>query len=96
VFREAYAEHPDYVRRARRAGELWDRFGDEAGTVFLYRCGMLNIGTEDSCLIAGIRASAAMHSLKVEELSIGETAADSRLSRRLRIHSAFSSGRPDG
>jgi sarcosine oxidase len=75
VFREAYAEHPDYVPLARRAGELWDRFGDEAGTVFLHRCGMLNIGTEDSCLIAGIRASAAMHSLKVEELSIGETAA---------------------
>jgi hypothetical protein len=36
---------------------------------------MLNIGTEDSYLIAGIRASAAMHSLKVEELSVGETAA---------------------
>jgi hypothetical protein len=34
VFREAYAEHPDYVPLARRADELWDRFGDEAGTVF--------------------------------------------------------------
>lgn len=68
VFRTAYAEHPDYVPLAQRAGRLWEELGQAAGTVFLHRCGMLSLGPADSALISGIRASASAHGLPVEEL----------------------------
>jgi monomeric sarcosine oxidase len=69
VFRTAYAEHPDYVPLAQRAGVLWDRMGQEAGTLFLHRCGMLSLGPAGSSLIAGARASATAHRLTLEELA---------------------------
>ena len=69
VFRTAYAEHADYVPLAVRAGTLWDRFGAEQGTTFLHRTGMLSLGTPDSALISGARASAAAHHLTIENLS---------------------------
>src|SRR3954447_3806249 len=69
VFRTAYAEHPDYVPLAQRAGALWDQLSAEEGTTFLHRTGMLSIGERDSLLIAGTRASAAAHNLPLESLS---------------------------
>ncbi len=69
VFRIAYAEHPDYVPLAQRAGLLWDRLGEEAGATFLHRTGMLSVGLPDSALVSGIRASATAHQLSIEELS---------------------------
>ncbi len=69
VFRTAYAEHPDYVPLAQRAGALWDQLGAEEGETFLHRTGMLSIGERDSLLIAGTRASAAAHNLPLESLS---------------------------
>ena len=44
----AYAEHPDYVPLAHRAGALWDQLGAEEGAIFLHRTGMLSIGEPDS------------------------------------------------
>ncbi len=72
VFRIAYAEHPDYVPLAKRASELWDRLGKEAGSEFLIRCGMLSMGPAESALVRGIQASAAEHRLDVEMLSRDE------------------------
>ncbi len=69
VFRTAYAEHADYVPLALRAGVLWDKFGAEQGTTLLHRTGMLSLGPPDSSLISGARASAAVHHLKIENLS---------------------------
>jgi sarcosine oxidase len=69
VYREAYAEHPDYVPIARRAGQLWDDFGREAGSVLLHRSGMLSVGAEDSPLLSGVRESATRHALEVERLA---------------------------
>jgi sarcosine oxidase len=69
VFRAAYAEHPDYVPLALRAGVLWDKFGEEQGTTFLHRTGMLSLGPADTPLISGARASAATHGLTIENLS---------------------------
>jgi sarcosine oxidase len=75
VFRIVYAEHPDYVPLAQRAGELWDRFGEEAGRALLHRCGMLSAGPPESALITGTRASADAHRLRLEELSSAEVSA---------------------
>jgi sarcosine oxidase len=69
VFRTAYAEHPDYVPLAHRAGVLWDQLGAEEGATFLHRTGMLSIGEPDSGLITGARASAAAHGLTLDSLS---------------------------
>ena len=69
VFRTAYAEHPDYVPLALRAGVLWDRYGTDQGTTLLHRTGMLSLGSPDSPLLCGARASAAAHRLTIENLS---------------------------
>src|SRR3954463_13750037 len=75
VFRTAYAEHPDYVPLAQRAGALRDQLGTEEGATFLHRTGMLSIGEPDSGLIAGTRASAAAHDLTLHRLSPDEVRA---------------------
>ena len=72
VFRTAYAEHPDYVPLAVRAGVLWDGYGAEQGTTFLHRTGMLSLGAPDSPLLCGVRASAAAHHLTIENLSASQ------------------------
>lgn len=69
VFRTAYAEHPDYVPLALRAGALWDEIGAEEGRHFLHRSGLLSLGEPDGNLLAGIRVSASVHQLAVESLS---------------------------
>ncbi len=69
IFRTAYAEHPGYVPLAQRAGLLWDQLGEEAGSEFLHRTGLLSLGPESGALIAGTRASAASHGIAIEELS---------------------------
>ncbi|MBK9170936.1 MAG: N-methyl-L-tryptophan oxidase [Bryobacterales bacterium] len=66
VFRTAYAEHPDYVPLAVRSGELWDRFGEEAGRPLLHRWGQINIGAPDDGLIRGILESSRLHGIPVE------------------------------
>ena len=63
VFRLAYAEHPDYVPLAQRAGVLWDGYAQEAGVSLLHRCGMLSLGRPDSALIEGIEKSSALHGI---------------------------------
>ena len=63
VFRIAYAEHPDYVPLAQRAGMLWDRYAEEAGVPLLHRCGLLSVGPPDSALIQGIEKSSTLHGI---------------------------------
>lgn len=72
VFRIAYAEHPDYVPLAQRAGMLWDRYGKEAGVQLLHRCGMLSVGTPDSALIRGIEKSSVLHGIAASKHSAKE------------------------
>jgi sarcosine oxidase len=69
VFRTAYAEHPDYVPLARRAGLLWDQLGAATGTTLLHRTGLLTLGERGSDLIAGTKLSAAMHKVDLDCLS---------------------------
>jgi len=72
VFRVAYAEHPDYVPLALRAGRLWDEYSVLGGKRLLTRCGMLSLGPIKSELIKGILNSAALHGLDVAEFSPAE------------------------
>lgn len=69
IFREAYAEGPAYVPLAVQAGLMWDRFGAEAGTSLLKRCGMLSFGSPESSVVRGAERSAACHGLPLERWS---------------------------
>jgi monomeric sarcosine oxidase len=72
IFRTAYAEHPDYVPLALRAGTLWEQLGEELEASLLNRIGMLTMGEEADPFLTGIRGSAALHRLAIETLSAGE------------------------
>ena len=74
VYREAYAEHPDYVPLALLAGQLWDRYGTESQQPLLTRCGQLSVGALASDLLAGVLHSAERHGLQVQELGGDELA----------------------
>ncbi len=74
VFRIAYAEHPDYVPLAQRAGTLWDEHSLAFHKPLLTRTGMLSMGPPEGDLLAGIRASAGLHRIPIEELSCNQIA----------------------
>src|SRR4051812_3362367 len=69
VFRIAYSEHPSYVPLAQRAGFLWDRLSQEFGSPLLTRSGLLSMGTEEGDLVSGIRSSASLYNLPIENLT---------------------------
>ncbi|HMC65078.1 MAG TPA: N-methyl-L-tryptophan oxidase [Gemmataceae bacterium] len=72
IYREAYAEGPDYVPLVKHAGRLWDAYGEEAGGPLLERCGMLSMGPPDSWVIAGVLSSATSQRVRVEQLNADE------------------------
>lgn len=72
VYREAYAEHPDYVPLAILAGTLWEKYGLEAGQPLLTRCGQVSVGRPESALLAGVELSAARYGVPVQSLDAAE------------------------
>ena len=72
IFRTAYAEHPNYVPLALRAGVLWDRLSKELEAPLLNRTGMVSMGELGNPLLAGIQTSAALHHLSIETLTASE------------------------
>jgi sarcosine oxidase len=72
IIREAYYEHPQYVPIVQRAYDLWAEL-ETAGRVRLFQaCGGLMIGTPESRLMTGARASAVTHHLSVQEWTASE------------------------
>jgi sarcosine oxidase len=69
IIREAYFEEPLYVPIVQRAYELWRRLEERSGAHVLTVTGGLMLGTPDSEVAAGARASAIDHGLPYEELS---------------------------
>jgi sarcosine oxidase len=72
IIREAYFEEPLYVPVVQRAYELWRRLEERSGTHVLTVTGGLMLGTPESEVVAGARASAIEHGLPYEELSAAE------------------------
>ena len=72
VIRLAYFEHPHYVPLLRRAYELWWDLERASGEDLLQLTGGLMIGTADSEVVAGARASAEQHALEFELLDSAE------------------------
>ncbi len=69
IIRSAYFEHPSYVPMALRSFERWDEISRQAGRQLIQRTGLLQVGTLDSPVIAGVRQSARTYAIPVEELS---------------------------
>ena len=72
IIREAYYEHPQYVPVVQQAYGLWAELETAARVRLFQACGGLMIGTPESRLLAGARASAASHHLAVQEWSAAE------------------------
>ena len=69
LIRQAYFEHPDYVPLLRRAYELWYQLGEEWGSPLFHQVGLLEAGPPEGTLMQGIRRSATLHGLPIENLS---------------------------
>ena len=63
IIREAYFEQPSYVPMVQRAYTLWRGLEQQDGRSLLRETGGLMIGSPNSALVAGARASAELHRL---------------------------------
>ncbi|MEX0677051.1 MAG: N-methyl-L-tryptophan oxidase [Pirellulales bacterium] len=72
LIRQAYFEHPDYVPLVQRAFELWRQLEADSGETLYHQVGLLQVGPPTGEMLRGVRASAATHSLPIENLSAAE------------------------
>lgn len=75
IIRLVYMEHPGYVPLLRRAYELWDALGEEAGRPLLHPTGILYAGRRDGGVIAALERCATEHALPLEQLTAGQAEA---------------------
>jgi sarcosine oxidase len=73
LIRQAYFEHPDYVPLLKRSYELWDEISKVSGQNLFHRTGLVIYGSSQSVILDGIRRSAKLHKLDIQELT-GEAA----------------------
>ena len=69
LIRRAYFEHPDYVPLLLRAYELWRELEQTVGRTLLVESGLVIGGPPASEVLKGVRTSAAIHNLLIEEMS---------------------------
>lgn len=73
MIREAYFEHPMYVPMVRRAYQLWEELGQEAGgRTFLRKTGGVYVGPNDCPTVQGALSSAMAYRIPHELLSAGK------------------------
>jgi sarcosine oxidase len=72
IIRKAYFEHPSYVPLLNRAYSLWSDLEARSGLSLFVRCGLLTLGSPDSPVFRGTMASADLHRIDVERLSIDD------------------------
>jgi sarcosine oxidase len=73
LIRQAYYEHPSYVPMVLRAFQLWHELEQLSGESFYNQVGLLQIGPPEGEVLSGVRASARLHNLGIEELSASES-----------------------
>jgi len=74
LIRLAYYEHPDYVPLLGRAYELWRELEVLAGRTLLVESGLLLAGPPGSEVVGGTVASAEIHGVPLERLTVAEAA----------------------
>ncbi len=68
IIRKAYSEHPDYVPLLERAYNNWRAMEAETGAELYFKTGIMYFGLADNPDIAGLRKSASLYSVKVEDI----------------------------
>ncbi len=69
IYRQAYAESPDYVPLVRRAGDLWRELEAETGQEIYVQCGGLELSSPGGEHARAARQSAEDHGIPFEWLS---------------------------
>jgi monomeric sarcosine oxidase len=87
IIRQAYFEHPDYVPLLRRAYQLWSELEKQVQEQLYYEVGLIQIGPPDGIVVPGVRESARLHGLPIEEFSARDM--PERFSRRFRVPEGF-------
>lgn len=67
IFRVSYAEGAAYAPLAQRAGVLWRRLEEETGETLFSNSGLIYAAEGSSSLITGVRQSAAVHGLRLDD-----------------------------
>ena len=75
IIRKAYFEHPDYVPLLERAYDNWAELESASGMQVYYETGLLYCGMPDHPVIKGVRLSADMYDIVLEEISVGDAKA---------------------
>ncbi len=73
LIRQTYFEHPDYVPLVQRAFAGWRDLEQAVGERLYHEVGLVQIGLPDGEVIRGVRKSARMHNLSIENLSAHDT-----------------------
>ena len=68
--RMAYFEHPDYVPLLQAAYKNWDHLEAVTGQKHFHKSGIIYFGNPDSDQISGVRESARIYNLEVEEIPL--------------------------
>jgi sarcosine oxidase len=73
IIRKAYFEHLNYVPLLERAYDNWKQLEQETGEQLYFETGLLYAGTSNNEMIKGVKRSAALYNIELEELNIAET-----------------------
>jgi sarcosine oxidase len=69
IIRKAYFEHPDYVPLLDKAYANWTELEHATGEQVYFKTGLLYLASATHPIIEGVKNSAALHSINVEEFS---------------------------
>jgi sarcosine oxidase len=72
LIRKAYFEHPDYVPLLIRAYQNWAELEAKTQEKVYFETGILYFGAPNDPLLSDVRASANLHTLKLDELKMSE------------------------
>ena len=73
IIRKAYFEHPDYVPLLERAYKNWNDLEQETGEELYFKTGLLYAGTSNNEMIKGVKQSAALYNIELEQLNNADT-----------------------
>ena len=68
IIRKAYFEHSDYVPLLNRAYQNWKKLEEESGEQVYFKTGLCYFGTSDHEIIKGVKQSASLYGINIEEL----------------------------
>jgi len=74
IIRKAYFEHPDYVPLLESAYKNWNRLEQETGEELYFKTGLLYAGTSNNEMITGVKQSAALYNIDLEQLNNADAA----------------------